>query len=428
MQDDDFKSIISQHRPSLAKYEELYKHLHLNPELSYQEEKTSELVAKSISQLGPGAFKVKKQIGGFGLVATLENGPGPVIMLRADMDALPILEKTGLPYASHATGFDREGDSFPVMHACGHDMHVASLLGSAETLLNSRSFWAGTLIFVFQPAEEKGTGAQSMIDDGLYDATRHAIPIPDVVLSAHVTSHCSGFIGSKVGLMAGAAQNYRINLQGRGGHASLPHTSVDPVVMAAYATTRLQTLVSRESNPQDMTALTVACIEAGKIENVIPQEATMKIDLRSSTDAAMNRLEQGMKRIITAETQASAAEAPPSFEMTRKFPVTWNAEAESKKLFATMASYFGDSFSDQIEPLGMSEDFSILGTSVEKPTVMWIFGGTEPEFYDSMLQQGKIREIPSNHSAYFAPAIHPTLQRGIDGYTLCALSFLSQEK
>lgn len=425
--EDDFSGIISQHRPDLAEYEELYKYLHSNPELSYREEKTCDLIAERISQIGSGAFKITKRIGGFGLVATLENGPGPKIMLRADMDALPILEKTGLPYASRKIGLDRDGNEHPVMHACGHDMHIASLLGCAHTLLNCRASWSGTLVLIFQPAEEKGTGAQSMVDDGLYDANRHAIPIPDVVFSAHVTSHRSGFVGSKMGLMAGAAQNYRVNLQGRGGHASLPHTSVDPVVMAAYATTRLQTLVSRESNPQESAILTVACIEAGKIENVIPQEATMKIDLRSSSDAAMNRLEKGMKRIITAETQASAAEVPPSFEMTRKFPVTWNTEEESKKLFTTMAGYFGNLFSGQIESLGMSEDFSILGTFVGKPTVMWIFGGTEAEYYDKMVQDGKIREIPSNHSAFFALAIHPTLQRGMDGYTLCALSYMSRQ-
>jgi amidohydrolase len=430
---DYIREVLNRHRPDLSPYEDLYRHLHSNPELSYQEAETSKLIAEKLSQLGSSSsdkytITVKENIGGYGLVGILKNGNGPVIMLRADMDALPILEKTGLPYASSKRATDRDGVEQPVMHACGHDMHITSLIACAETMVNARSSWSGTLLLLFQPSEEKGTGAQSMIDDGLYDPNRHNIPIPDVVFSAHVTSHRSGFVGTRIGLMAGAARNYKVTLHGRGGHASLPNKSIDPVVMAAYATTRLQTLVSREASPQELTtALTVACLKAGEVENVIPQEAEMKIDLRSSSDIIMKRLEDGMKRIINAEAQASAAPKSPTFEITRRFPMTWNSQEEAKRLISIMQEYFGrDPFDGDIQPLGMSEDFSILASAVDRPSVMWIFGGTKGKYYDQMVESGKSEEIPSNHSAYFAPAIQPTLQRGVDGYALCALAYLAR--
>ena len=226
--------------------------------------------------------------------------------------------------------------------------------------------------------------------------------------------------------MAGAARNFSVTLHGRGAHASQPDKSVDPVVMAAYATTRLQTLVSREINPQELSALTVSSIQAGEVENIIPQDAHMKIDLRSSSNATMTRLEQGMRRIITAETQASAAPSLPIFQTTRNFPVTWNAEDECTRVFDTFSDYFGDAFSSSIEPIGMSEDFSILATSINRPSVMWIYGGTEEAHYDRMVQEGKSEQIPSNHSAYFAPVVQPTLQRAVDCYALCALSRMAR--
>jgi amidohydrolase len=240
--------LATSYRPSLTKYEHLYKHFHANPELSNQEEATAARCVSELQTISPD-FDIKPNIGGHGIAAILFNGPGSTVLLRADFDALPIEERTGLPYASKIRMHDADGVEKPVMHACGHDMHISCLLGAAETLVAAREKWSGTLVFVFQPAEERGTGAQAMIDDGLYDSERHGVPVPDVVLGAHVMPHRAGVIGTRRGLLMSAADSMRITLHGRGGHASMPHRLVDPVVMAASTVMRLQTIVSREVDP-----------------------------------------------------------------------------------------------------------------------------------------------------------------------------------
>jgi amidohydrolase len=244
----NISEIATKHRPELNKYEDLYKHFHANPELSNQEKETA---ARCVSELRAisSDFDIKTGIGGHGIAALLHNGSGPTVLLRADFDALPIEERTGLPYASKKRMADADGVDKPVMHACGHDMHISCMLGAAEALVSARETWSGTLVLVFQPAEERGTGAQAMVDDGLYDPERHAIPVPDVVLGAHVMPHRAGVIGTRRGLLMSAADSMRVTLHGRGGHASMPHRLVDPVVMAASTVMRLQTIVSREVDP-----------------------------------------------------------------------------------------------------------------------------------------------------------------------------------
>jgi amidohydrolase len=244
----NISEIATKHRPELNKYEELYKYFHANPELSNQEKETA---ARCVSELRAisSDFDIKIGIGGHGIAALLSNGSGPTVLLRADFDALPIEERTSLPYASKKRMADADGVDKPVMHACGHDMHISCLLGAAEALHSARETWSGTLVLVFQPAEERGTGAQAMVDDGLYDPKRHGVPIPDVVLGAHVMPHRAGVIGTRRGLLMSAADSMRVTLHGRGGHASMPHRLVDPVVMAASTVMRLQTIVSREVDP-----------------------------------------------------------------------------------------------------------------------------------------------------------------------------------
>lgn len=245
----NISEIATKHRPELNKYEDLYKHFHANPELSNQEKETA---ARCVSELRAisGDFDIKTGIGGHGIAAILRNGDkGPTVLLRADFDALPIEERTGLAYASKKRMRDADGVDKPVMHACGHDMHISCLLGAAEALVSAREEWAGTLVLVFQPAEERGTGAQAMVDDGLYDPERHGVPVPDIVLGAHVMPHRAGVIGTRRGLLMSAADSMRVTLHGRGGHASMPHRLVDPVVMAASTVMRLQTIVSREVDP-----------------------------------------------------------------------------------------------------------------------------------------------------------------------------------
>jgi amidohydrolase len=245
----NISEIATKHRPELNKYEDLYKHFHANPELSNQEKETA---ARCVSELRAisGDFDIKTGIGGHGIAAILRNGgKGPTVLLRADFDALPIEERTGLAYASKKRMRDADGVDKPVMHACGHDMHISCLLGAAEALVSAREEWAGTLVLIFQPAEERGTGAQAMVDDGLYDPERHGVPVPDIVLGAHVMPHRAGVIGTRRGLLMSAADSMRVTLHGRGGHASMPHRLVDPVVMAASTVMRLQTIVSREVDP-----------------------------------------------------------------------------------------------------------------------------------------------------------------------------------
>lgn len=414
--------LIEAHRPAFEPYEQLYKELHADPELSFCESETAKTIHKHLSRHAPNGYHVQPDIGGHGLAATLENGNGPTILLRADTDALPVLEKTGLPYASTKRMKDHEGIEQPVMHACGHDMHITALLAAAELLFAARKEWAGTLVLIFQPAEEKGAGAQAMVDDGLY--TRHAVPVPDVAIGAHVMPYRAGVIGTRVEVVASSADTYKVTLHGRGGHASQPHVTCDPVVMAAYATTRLQTLVGREINPLHPAVVTVASIQAGQAENIIAQSAVMKIDLRSSAEDVRKKLNDGVKRIIKAESMASNAPQEPDFEIIRTFPIAFNTIKETEMLHKTMQEHFGESYDDRLGPLGGSEDFPILGTSVEKPCVFWMYGGTDRDYYDTMKDEGRLSDMPINHSAYYAPVIQPTLQTGIDGYSVSALTWL----
>ncbi|TQN63799.1 Hippurate hydrolase, partial [Colletotrichum shisoi] len=260
-----------------AKYETLYKHFHAHPELSNLEAQTAKTVAEKLSQLQ--AFDITTDIGGHGLVGVLENGPGNTILLRADIDALPIKEATGLPYASTVTMLDAEGIMRPVMHACGHDMHMACLIAAAERLVKLKQEWSGTLVVLFQPAEERGTGAKAMVDDGLYD--KHKVPVPDFVLGQHVMAMRAGSVGSKAGTIMAGADSMKITLSGLGGHGSQPHRTVDPAVMAAHVVVRLQSIVSREINPSDISVITVGSLHAGQTENVIADSAEIGLDIRS---------------------------------------------------------------------------------------------------------------------------------------------------
>jgi len=414
-------SIIKSFRPKLEPYEELYKHLHQNPELSLCEFETAKFIAGHLSTYQPDGYEIKQAIGGHGLAAILRNGHGPTILLRADTDALPVAEKTGLPYASTKRMKDPSGVEHPVMHACGHDMHMTSLMAAAELLYAARKLWNGTLVLVFQPAEEKGKGAQAMVNDGLY--TKHNIPLPDIVLGGHVMPYKAGFVGTRPGTMASSADSWKITLHGRGAHASQPHVSCDPVVMAAHTVVRLQTIVSREINPQRPAVVTVAAMKAGEAENVIPETAELKVDIRAFDDESRGKIINAVQRIVKAESTASNAAKEPDFDLLRRFPILTNDEDVTARLSGSMKSYFGDSF--QISPpLGGSEDFGILATSIGKPSCFWVYGGSDASLVDRLEQEKRREDIPINHSAYFAPVIQPTLTVAIDAYALAALTWL----
>ncbi|KAF2201625.1 amidohydrolase [Delitschia confertaspora ATCC 74209] len=408
---------------NIEKYEALYKFFHEHPELSNLEAQTAKTIADQLSRFP--AFNITTNIGGHGVVGVLKNGPGKTILLRADMDALPILEATGLPYSSKVTMPDVEGVMRPVMHACGHDMHMTCLLAAAEMLLKLMQRWSGTLIVLFQPAEERGTGAKAMVDDGLYG--KHKIPVPDLVLGQHVMAMRAGSVGSKMGTIMAGADSMKITLFGIGGHGSQPHRTIDPAVMAAHVVVRLQTLISREINPSDISVLTVGSLQAGHTENVIADSAEIGVDIRSVRPETREKLLASIRRIVKAECEASGAMVAPVFRMTRHLPNTVNDESMMKTLVKSFGEYFGDDFDANIPTTTISEDFSVLATSQGRPCAFWHWGGIEERLWDQKLKEGKIDDIPANHTARFAPVIQPTLRTGIHALCVAALSFFDQK-
>ncbi|KAL9122208.1 MAG: hypothetical protein Q9187_001243 [Circinaria calcarea] len=416
------QSLLTSARPDLAPYEILRKHFHSHPELSLQESSTADTVASHLRALG--VYEIHEGIGGHGVAAVLRNGGGKTVLLRADMDALPVEEKTGLPFASTVTMKDTDGVVKPVMHACGHDVHVTCLLAAAEALAElakkSDDTWKGTLVLVFQPNEERGGGAKAMVDDGLYDK----VPIPDVVLGQHVLPFKAGRLGSRVGIMLAASDSFKVTLSGRGGHASMPNRTIDPVVMAASVVMRLQTIVSREVDPSGMVVITVGSLQAGQTENVISDRAELRLNVRTIDRDTREKVLSSIRRIIKAECEASGASEPPLIESTSSFPATVNDQETTETLHSSFRDFF-DEYNDDQPRMNGSEDFSYLGTAIGKPCSFWFIGGIDPDLWDEVEKKGRIaEEIPVNHSPFFAPVMQPTLRIGVDALCLAAMTFL----
>ncbi|RLL93597.1 hypothetical protein CFD26_100919 [Aspergillus turcosus] len=402
----------------LTPYEDIYKHFHAHPELSLQEESTSQKVTAHLSQLK--AYEIHTNIGGYGLAGVLRNGPGKTVLLRADMDALPVKELTGLPYASSVTMRDADGVEKPVMHACGHDMHMTCLLAAAETLANMQHAWSGTLIVLFQPNEERGGGAQAMVDDGLYSK----VPVPDYIFGQHVMRMRAGSVGSRPGTIMAAADSLKVTVFGRGGHGSLPHQTVDPALLAAHIVVRLQGIVSREIDPSDLAVVTVGSLQAGQTENIIADRAEIGLDFRTVKLETRQKILSAVQRIVEAECMASGSPKPPVFTPTRRFPPTVNDGHVAYQLAASFEQHFED-FDADTPRTNVSEDFSTLGTCRGIPCCFWFIGGIDVELWDKTLGEGnRTDEIPGNHSALFAPVIQPTMRAGVDALCLAALTFL----
>ncbi len=411
-------------KPDLSRYESLYKHFHSHPELSLQESQTSSTITSHLESLKAG-YDLHTSIGGHGLAGVLKNGTGPTVLLRADIDALPVLEETDLPYASKATMKDvADNVEKPVMHACGHDMHITCLLAAAEHLGRIKAAWKGTLIVLFQPNEERAGGAKAMVDDGLYTKT----PVPDVVLGQHVMPLRSGCVGHRTGTVMGAADSFRVTLYGRGGHGSMPHRTIDPVVLAANVVLRLQNIVSREINPADMAVVTVGSVQAGQTENIISDHAVLRINTRTTTSATRERLLAALHRIINAECEASNSPKKPLIEATSRFPLTVNDEHVASRLVPSFRTFFGNKFDSDTPTINGSEDVSILATSIDRPYNFWFFGGVDPDLWDRAEREGRLFEdVPANHSAYFAPVVQPTLTVGFEASCVAALTYLKSD-
>lgn len=404
----------------LAAAQSLYEDVHSHPELSMQEHRTAALAAERLRASG---FEVTEKIGGTGVVGLLRNGNGPTALLRADMDALPVQEQTGLPYASTATATDAEGQETPVMHACGHDMHVAWLAAAATLLARTTEHWQGTLIALFQPGEETAQGARAMIDDGLFER----FPKPDVVLGQHVMPSPAGLIGSRPGVITSAADSLQIRLFGRGAHGSMPQASIDPVVMAAATVLQLQTIVAREIAPTDAAVLTVGALQAGTKENVIPDEAIIKLNVRTFNEQTRQRVLAAITRIVNAEAEASAAPRPPEITPLDRYDLVENDAAATRQVREAFVARFGADRVVEIPPMSASEDFGSYGTGWQTPAVFWTVGGTDPDAYRQAEQAGTLNELPTNHNPHFAPVVHPTLETGVQALVSGACAWLASE-
>ena len=404
--------------PLLPELESVYKDIHAHPELSMQERRTSRLAADHLRAAG---YDVTDGIGKTGVVGLLRNGDGPVLMLRADMDALPVKETTGLPYASSAMATDREGNAVPVMHACGHDMHVAWLIGAATLFARTREAWRGTLMPVFQPGEETGEGAQAMIDDGLFKK----FPRPDAILAQHVMVGPSGLLSSRSGVITSAGDSLQIRMFGRGAHGSMPQASIDPVVMAAATVLRLQTIVSREIAATDSAVVTIGSLQAGTKENVIPDEAIIKLNVRTFDEGVRARVLSAIERIVNAEAAASGAPQKPEITVLDRYALVRNDTQATMRIAAAFRGHFPPERVQETQPTTASEDFGCFGSEWHVPSVFWFVGGTDPEVYEKAKQAGKVGEIPTNHNPRFAPVIHPTLETGVEAIVVAAQAWLS---
>ncbi|ANF32260.1 amidohydrolase [Leifsonia xyli] len=399
--------------------EALYRDLHAHPELAFTEHRTAGIVADNLTELG---LEVHTGIATTGVVGVLRNGDGPTVLLRADMDALPVREQTGLPWASTETVTDAAGNTVPLMHACGHDIHITCLLGAVESLNASRSEWSGTLIALFQPAEEHGGGAQVMVDDGLYVK----IPVPDVVLGQHVLPAPAGMVGAHPGAAMAAVDTMEVTLHGRGGHGSRPETTIDPVVMAAATVMRLQTVVSREIAPQDTAVVTVGSLHAGTKNNIIAAEATLGISVRSFNEEVRQRVLDGVHRIIRAESEASGAPKAPDMEWGERYPVTVNEPDATARVNAAFAAEFGEDKVLAPGALSGSEDVGNLATAAGAPLVYWMLGGADPETVFAAMAAGTAdTDIPTNHSPFFAPLPQPTIDTGVRALVVAAREWLA---
>jgi amidohydrolase len=400
---------------------EVYRDLHAHPELAFAEHRTAELVADRIRTLG---YEVTSGVGGTGVVGVIRNGDGPTAMLRADMDALPVLEQTGLAYASTRSTIDDDGSSVPLMHACGHDVHVTCLLGAAEALAADRSSWQGSLLLVFQPAEEVGRGARAMIDDGLFERFGR----PDIVLGQHVAPIPAGFLALQPGQAFAASDSLRVVLHGRGAHGSRPEASIDPVVLAAATVMRLQGIASREVGGTETAVVTVGALHAGRKANVIPDQAELLLSVRTLDPAVRERVLGAITRIVNAEAAASGAAREPEVTSAQSFPTVVNDVEAAQRTRDAFDAALGPERVFVPGPVTGSEDVGLFATSAGVPCVYWLLGGADPAVFagagDIEDVQRIVRDLPSNHSPLFAPVIEPTLQTGITALVVAARTWL----
>ena len=407
---------------------DIYRHLHTYPELSYQEKETSALVARELSKLG---FEVTEGVGdygvedriGYGVVGVMSNGDGPTVMVRTDLDALPIEEKTGLPYASRATGLNDQGEEVPVMQACGHDLHMSSFLGTARMLTRLKDRWSGTLVMIGQPAEERGGGARAMVDDGLFER----FPKPEVALDFHASAELpAGQVGMISGYALANVDSVDITIRGRGGHGAYPHETKDPVTLAAQVIVNLQPIVSRQISPFDPAVVTVGSVHGGTKHNIIPDEVRLQLTVRSYKPEVREQVLRSIRQV--AENTARAAGFPedllPVVELAEEeyTPATYNDPELTKRLASVLERTLGEDRVTWVEPVMAGEDFAVYGTEGEIPiSLMWL-GAVEPEKVEDYTRRGE--QLPGLHSAEFTVYPEPAIRTGMTAMTAAVLDLM----
>jgi hippurate hydrolase len=386
--------------------EALYKHLHTNPELSLQEARTAARLARELKEIG---FDVAEKVGGHGIVGVLKNGDGPTVMVRTDMDALPVVEHTDLPYASKVRVRDKNENEVGVMHACGHDMHMTCWIGTARVLASMKDKWHGTLVFIGQPAEEIGAGARMMLEAGLFKK----FPRPDYALALHCAANLPhGSVAYTEGLAMANVDSVDIVVRGKGGHGAAPHTTIDPVVIAARIVLDLQTLVSRETNPVDPAVVTVGSIHGGSKHNIIPNEVRLQLTVRSTQDAVRKHLLDGIRRIAEAAAKGAGAPAPEVKVSPEEFtPALRNDPALTQKMATLFKDVLGPDKVKARPPMMGGEDFSRYGRA-EVPICLYWLGTIAPERVAESEKEGA-SPLPSLHSDRFAPVPEPTIKTGV---------------
>ncbi|APX94449.1 peptidase M20 [Halomonas sp. 1513] len=424
----DFKDAISaQVEAAFSDIQSLYRQLHQTPELPFQEHNTSARLAEALEGLG---YAVTRGVGGTGVVALLRNGEGPTVMLRGDMDALPIKEATGLDFASREIGVAEDGNEVPLMHACGHDLHSSCVVGAASVMAALREHWQGTLMLICQPAEEIFGGAQAMLDDGLYAR----FPRPDVILGQHNMPALAGSVGHRPGGTMAACSNLAVTIHGAGGHGSMPAQTVDPVVIAAHVVTRLQSIVSREVPPEETVVVTVGKLHAGTQANIIPHSAELEINVRSFDDALHRQVVASIERIVRAECEAGRSLTPPDIRVLNQTIALHNDPTAVEHVRRAHAEHFGTASLYDMPRLNGSEDFPLFGNAAaggfggeDIPYVYWFIGATPAERWEATPGKsvsGKMRHLEMPHSPYYFPGNDVTLRTGIEAMAAGALAYL----
>ncbi|WP_194976649.1 amidohydrolase [Aquiflexum lacus] len=400
--------------------DQLYKALHLNPELSLQEKETSARIAKELKSLG---YEVTENIGGYGVVGVLENGAGPVLLIRTDMDALPMEEKTGLPYASTKKGISNDGKETYITHSCGHDIHMSVFVGTAKMMVEYKHAWRGTLLMVGQPAEENGMGAWNMMNDGLYERFPH----PDYAIALHDDPFLpAGMLGYKSGPLMAGVDMMNVTVYGEGAHGAAPHKGIDPIVLSAQMIQAYQTIVSRRIAPIDPAVVTVGSIHGGTVHNIIPDEVVMQLTLRSYSPEVREEMVSSIKRISEQYARAAglSEEKMPTYWIRHPHtPALINDNELTRQMVDVFTNNIGADKVKEVQAQMIGEDFSRFGMQERNiPITMFYLGASDPEFLEKAEIEGL--EIPGLHSPYFAPLPEPTIKTGVKAMSLFAMDIL----